>query len=93
MNTMQWSEQTEFRRNYALRKWKHIIQTDPQATTFGHLLHEADLDMGENVQLTNTLQDMFAHKAKSVMSIRAGQLQKYSLWCKRHWYSCVPIAE
>ena len=80
-------------RDYAIRKWRTIIQISPKHTAVGRTLLQCILDLHVDDQLNSTLLDIFSMKATKTILNRAQRFAHFVVWCHQKNMSPIPVQE
>jgi hypothetical protein len=83
----------ETRREYALSKWKLLLQQDPQHCAVGRTLLSDVFALKDDSQLSRTIEDVFCHKSTSTLLKRSSSLTKFVVWLKSTGKQVYPIQE
>jgi hypothetical protein len=83
----------EGERNYAIRKWRTIIQTAPKHTAIGRTLLQCIWDLHVDDQLNSTLLDVFSTKSTKTILNRANRFSHFVIWCTSKNLAPIPVQE
>ena len=90
---LQYPGDLDSKREYALTKWKTLLQQSPQHCSVGRLLLSDVLSLKDDSQLNRTMEDIFCHKSTSTLLKRGNSLSKLVLWLIATGKQVYPIEE
>ena len=93
VQNIKFNDHLEARREYALSKWRTLLQIDSKHSELGRILLNDVLALQDDKQIVRTIEDVFCHKSTATLLKRANSLSKYVLWTTRRGMRPYPIQE
>ena len=93
LNSVRSSHSNEAKREYAIQKWKSILQIAPKHSETGRTLLQNIWALHDNDQLNTTLQDVFSSKSTATILKRANAFSRYVVWCSKKSLCPLPVKE
>ena len=90
---LQSNSSLDSKREYALTKWKTLLQQGPQHCAVGRALLSDVMSLKDDIQLTRTIEDVFCHKSTATLLKRSNSLSKLVLWLNSAGKQVYPIEE
>ena len=93
LNSIRMTHDSEAKRNYAIQKWKSIIQLAPKHSETGRILMKNIWSLFDDSQLFISLQDIFSSKSTATILKRANSFSRFIVWCYRKGIEAIPVKE